>query len=221
MRELAAAGAQRGQATVEHVGLAVVVALLLALVAVWLAREVRPPASPPRFVDAAAQPLESAESWAGRSVDPLLGLQPWRQPRGRDGEPIGRALRAGASAGAIWARGVVAQGRGGLQRLQQHLADIRRNPLRVVLENLRGAYWLSAHPQEAARQTAAALRDYVVELGRLGPEGAYLRLAHDSGREAVDLALARGQTELRRLILGRVVRGPPPEGDPPAPPGGP
>ena len=199
-------------------------ALLLAVVGPWLVREVRPPAAPPRFVDAAAQPLESAESWVGRNLDPLVGLQPWREPRGRAGEPIGLALRARG----LRRRHLVARPRRPAGARSTGCGSTWRTCCatrsRVVLENLRGAYWLTAHPDEAARRTAAALRDYVAELGRLGPEGAYLKLAHDSGREAVDLALARGQTELRRLILGRVVRGPPPprsEADPSDPPGGP
>lgn len=51
---------QRGQATVEWIGLTVALALLLALAATWTARELRPPERPPPVVERVAWPLGSA-----------------------------------------------------------------------------------------------------------------------------------------------------------------
>jgi len=195
-------------------------ALVLSAAGLWLVREVRPPDHPPRFVDAAAQPLVSAESWVGRNLDPLNGLQPWSIPRGRDDEPIGRALRAGGRVGLVALQGVPAFGQGAIDRLDEHLDAILSNPLEVALESLRGTWWVGMHPDEAVQQTARALRDYVEDLRRRGPRGAYLKLAHDAGGESLDLALARGQAAVRRLILGRigdgVSKGPGPTRDGPA-----
>src|SRR5262245_22794776 len=206
MSSLALPTGQRGQATVEHVGMVALLALLLSAVGLWLVREVRPPDHPPRFVDAAAQPLASADSWVGQYVDPLAGLQPWRAPRGRDDEPIGRALRAGGRAGLVALQGVPAFGQGGLDRLTEHLDAILHDPLGAALESVQETWWVGAHPDEAVRRAGRDLRDYALELRRLGPRGAYLRLAHDAGGEALDAALSRGAAAVRRLILGRVVR---------------
>ena len=83
--------AQGGQATVETVGVTVMVALLLAAVSAWLVREVRPPARAPAFIEAVATPL-------ARDPAPFEFRYPLPRPfemaRGRDDEPIGRALRA-------------------------------------------------------------------------------------------------------------------------------
>src|SRR5262245_54177736 len=201
MGSLALPTGQRGQATVEHVGMVALLALLLSAAGLWLVREVRPPDRPPRFVEAAAQPLVSADSWVGQYVDPLAGLQPWRAPRGRDDEPIGRVLRAGGRAGLVALQGVPAFGQGAWDRLAEHLDAILDNPLEAALESARQGWWVGMHPDEAARQLAREMRDYVAELRRLGPRGAYLRLAHDAGGEALDAALSRGGAAVRRLIL--------------------
>src|SRR6478736_2402326 len=122
----------RGQATVEHIGLVALMAVLLSAAGLWLMREVQPPAHPPRFVDAAAQPLQSAESWVGRTLNPLAGLQPWRPPLGGIG-PIGRALRGAATA---LVGGVVAFNRGTVDRLLEHLDGMLRNPVDTVMGSL-------------------------------------------------------------------------------------
>jgi hypothetical protein len=215
MSSLALPTGQRGQATVEHVGMVALLALLLSAIALWLVREVRPPDHPPRFIDAAAQPLVSADSWVGQYVNPLAGLQPWRAPRGREDEPIGRVLRAGGRAGLVALQGVPAFGQGAWDRLTEHLDAILDDPLGAALQSLRESWWIGVHPDEAVRQLAREMRDYVEELRRLGPRGAYLKLAHDAGGEALDAALSRGGAAVRRLILRRLAGHLP---DLPAPP---
>jgi hypothetical protein len=206
--------AGRGQATVEHVGMVALVALLLSAAALWLVREVRPGPHPPRFVDAAAQPLESAESWVGRQVDPLAGLQPWSMPRAGLG-PIGRALRTGVGVVGVLGRGVPAFAHGAVDRLVEHLHEMLRNPVEATLETLRGAYWAGTNPDQLALRAVRDLRAYVEDLRRRGWEEAYLKLAHDAGGETLDLALTRGGAELRRLLLRRLLARLP---DVPAPP---
>src|SRR5512145_2647778 len=93
--------AQRGQAAVETVGIAVLVALLLSAAAAWMVREVRPPDRPPPLVEAVAQPLTRPPG-ALEAMYPLT--RGFTAPRGRDDEPIGRVLRAigrGARDGAV------------------------------------------------------------------------------------------------------------------------
>jgi hypothetical protein len=58
---------QCGQATVEWIGLTIALALLLALVASWTARELRPPERPPPVVEKIAWPV-------GGSPEMPLGL---------------------------------------------------------------------------------------------------------------------------------------------------
>lgn len=76
----------------EGVGIGVLVALLLAATAAWLVREVRPPDEPPAVIAAVSKPLVR-DPWPLEYRYPLPP-PPFAIPRGRDDEPIGRALRA-------------------------------------------------------------------------------------------------------------------------------
>ena len=98
-------GAQRGQAAVESIGIAVLVALLLAAVSTWLVREVRPPERPPALIEAAAAPLTRDPA----PFDYRYPLPPpaFEMPRGRGDEPIGRVLRAAAACASHEFRGAI------------------------------------------------------------------------------------------------------------------
>ena len=87
-------GAQRGQAAVESIGIAVLVALLLAAVSAWLVREVRPPERPPALIEAVRGPADAGPGPLRLPLPPAA--PPFEMPRGRDDEPIGRVLRAAA-----------------------------------------------------------------------------------------------------------------------------
>src|SRR2546423_6531187 len=76
-----------GQAGVEHLGIVLAVAALVGLVGAFVAREIRPPAHPPAFVDSAVRPLDRAADPGGAPRGPA-GAQPPPPP---NPPPPGRA----------------------------------------------------------------------------------------------------------------------------------
>jgi hypothetical protein len=128
-------GGQVGQAAVEAVGVAVMVALLLAAVTAWLLREVRPPDRAPDVIGAVAKPLARGPAPFEMRY-PLP--RPFEMPRGRDDEPIGRALRAAGRGLRDAATLVVAmQQRCSLafgMRLGDRSLEVLRDPVGAVLD---------------------------------------------------------------------------------------
>lgn len=88
MVETAGSRWQSGQATVEHVGLALVIALLFGALGMWAVREFRPPASAPPVIERVAAPLFGAGPGTGAGA----------AARGRGAEPAGSGPVDGASA---------------------------------------------------------------------------------------------------------------------------
>lgn len=73
MVEAAGSRWQLGQATVEHVGLALVIALLFGALGTWAVREFRPPASPPPVIERVAAPLFGGGAGDGAAAGPGSG----------------------------------------------------------------------------------------------------------------------------------------------------
>jgi hypothetical protein len=193
-------GAQRGQAAVESIGIAVLVALLLAAVSAWLVREVRPPARPPAFVEAVATPL-----W--RDPGPFdyrypLPAPPFEMPQGRDDEPIGRALRAAARGTrdavviAVEVRHRFAYGFG--MRLAERMHQFLQDPL-GELAALPNADLLTS---EGARREVDRFLAWVREVRSLPPRKAALRVSEDAGRLGADLGIEVAKAYLERRVSG-------------------
>jgi hypothetical protein len=191
-------GAQRGQAAVESVGIAVLVALLLAAVSAWLVREVRPPDRPPALIEAVATPL-----W--RDPGPFdyrypLPGPPFEMPRGRDDEPIGRALRAAARGTrdvvviAVEVRHRFSYGFG--MRLAERTHQFLQDPLGE----------LAAVPEADLLTTDGARREvdrflaWVREVRALPPREAALRVSEDAGRLGADLGIEVAKAYLERRV---------------------
>ncbi len=188
--------AERGQAAVESIGIAVLVALLLAAVSAWLVREVRPPAGPPALVEAVAAPLSRDPA----PFDHRYPLPPpaFEMPRGRDDEPIGRALRAAArgSRDAVvlgvemrhrFARGFGRRvGARGRRFLEDPLGELLTVPDADLLT------------PAGARLDVERLRDYVRELRAMPPREAALRVSEDAGGLGGDLAVEAVKAWLER-----------------------
>jgi hypothetical protein len=196
---------ERGQATVEHVGLVVAAAIALSAIAIWVAHELRPPAHPPPVVQAAGWPLESAESWVGRNVDPLAGFGGWRLPRGRRDEPIGGFLKRAAAETAFAASIVGAFGAGAEGRLLERLRRAVADPLgtaRAIAET----YGAAADPGEVIRAQVDTARRYWERL-RVKPwRRAVLTVAHDLGGMGTDLVLARARRAAQNAAARRLRR---------------
>ena len=189
-------GAQRGQAAVESIGIAVLVALLLAAVSTWLVREVRPPERPPALIEAAAAPLTRDPA----PFDYRYPLPPpaFEMPRGRDDEPIGRVLRAAAGGArdaivlAVEMRYRFAYGFG--MRLAERTRQFLDDPLGE----------LAAIPDADLLTSAGARRQvdrflaWVREVRALPPREAALRVSEDAGRLGADLGVEVAKAWLER-----------------------
>lgn len=197
---------QRGQAALEGLGIGVLVVVLLAAVSAWLVREVRPPTEPPAVIAAVATPLV-------RGPGPFEFAYPLRPPplelRGRDDEPIGRALRA---AGGRVRAGVVlglemddAFDRGFKRRLRERGVAILRDPLGGFRRLPDPSILTPSGAVLRALREARDLYDYAQELRSLPLREAALKASEDAGARAADLAVDVGEAALRRRV-GRAVR---------------
>jgi hypothetical protein len=212
---------QRGQAAIEGIGITVVVALLMAATAAWLAGAAGSPARPPDVVGRVAEPLGDG---LGQRILTRPALPPFLSATGDGAAPIGRALAAAGrgvvSAAIVYARARNQYAVGFGERLRERVGEIIRDPLGdpgdlpdADMFTLRGL------GLEAARR-AGDLWDYARFLRSLPPEQAVMRAARDAGRESADAAIEVAQGALRRRLT-RGGRGAPPAPREPQPPRGP
>jgi hypothetical protein len=201
-------GAQRGQAAVESIGIAVLVALLLAAVSAWLLREVRPPERPPALVEAVAAPLTRGPgTFDFRYPLPAPVLQ---MPRGRSNAPIGRALRAAAR----WSRDAVVLGLEMRHRFAlgfgRRLGERARRLLEDPLGELVSAPDADVLTPAGLGRAVERLRAYVREVRALPPREAALRVSEDAGGLGADLAVEAAKAWLQRRAQrgGRAPRAP-------------
>lgn len=211
---------QRGQAAVEVVAIAALVALLLTAVGAWLARHAAAPARPPAVLEAVARPLARPEG-----ATPLLAATAAPVPpiSGRDDEPIGGALRGLGPRTLAGARIAVevrlAFDQAFAERLRERGLELLDDPAGFLLD---GPERSLLEPHEAARRAlrnAGRLWRYARELRSMPARQAALRAARDAGRVAADGVVEAGQAYVRTRVRGRRAPAPPPPPRPPAPPG--
>jgi len=200
---------QRGQAAVESVGITVAIALLVAAMSLWLAREVQPPARAPDVIGTIVGPLDpgfaqGAQSWSATTTPPFLDTV----ARGRGGRPIGQALRAigrGVATGTVLAAEGDRGFREGFQdRLRERALGLVRDPL-GGLDDLPDPSLLT--PTGLANRIlarAGELRDYVRHLRAMPPRVAARTAGRDLGEAAADLTVDLGEAALRRRLAGRL-----------------
>ena len=205
--------AQRGQAAVEWIGVATMVAVLLAAATAWLVREARPPARPPAFIEAVSKPLvRDPAPFEWRYPLP----RPFDLPRGRDDEPIGRVLRA---AGRGLGQGIVVAwevrqefNRAFGERLRQRGLEFLRDPVGALVEAPLAGRLSARSSLRRALLNAGALWDYARELRTMPAREAALRAAHDAGTLGADLAVealeARAMRGASRIGRDRASREP-------------
>lgn len=208
---------QAGQGSVEAVGLALAVALLLAALAVWAGRAGPLPASPPVGLD----PLTGLLGGDGDRAVGVLGAPSLDLStlRGGPPSPIGRVLRGVAHVVRI---GAPAFAGGAADRLRERLRALVRHPVATIRETLRAAARDATDPVGALRSRVGDLAAYVAALRAMSGDDAVRRIARDLGGAATDAAISR----FVRIARGRIGRAlaraagprPPVRPVPPAPP---
>jgi hypothetical protein len=211
-------GRQSGQAAVEWVGGVVMVALLVAALVAWGARELRPPERPPDPVSALTRPLAGAGrdlGAAARSVPGLAAL-PARDSHGRGivASAAGRIARGGRAGAALAADMGSAFGARFVDRLRARARALIASPPAVddLVPDPR-AVTAEAVVRDVVRRVRAdpgAVVGYVRVLSRMRARDAAVKAAGDAGELTADAAVEAAEFLVQRLILrglGRLGRG--------------
>ncbi|HMN98006.1 MAG TPA: hypothetical protein PKD59_01190 [Miltoncostaeaceae bacterium] len=192
---------ERGQAAVESVGVTVTIALLVAVLAVWTAGNIRPSAAPPDVIGHVADPL----GFTARRVEQAWSrddLPPWLDTgaRGRGDRPIGRFIgRVGEGA-----RGAVGLGIAFDEGWQSGIQPVVRRRMREFLRDPVG----SASSVDLADtaigliQRSGRLPDYIRMLRAMPPREAARRLGHDLGATTGDVGFDILQTVVAKRAGG-------------------
>lgn len=206
-------GRLAGQAAVESIGIAVMVALLLGATSAWLLSTMPSAQSPPDVIGRVAEPLGGTHaigSWSAPRLPAFLS--------DRSGDaPIGRALRAvrnGIGVGVVtWFEARAAFDRAFADRLVERAGEFIRDPLGDPADGLDLDTLTPRGAALAALEHAGELWDYGRFLRTLPPRVAIRTAARDAGRLSADVAIDVGRALLRkRLMRGRA--GPPPPSRP-------
>lgn len=188
-----------GQATLEHIGVTLVIALLLGAVATWAVREVRPPSSPPAVIEHMAAPLFGGSSSAGRRAE--TGRPVVRAPGSRAGE---HGLLRDVWEGFLWwgalnVDGQIEAGRGFLEQVGVRVEDLVKDPVTTI----DGAVDRLGKPPVAG--TADRVGGIVGELGALGSKPfreSFLGISRNVGGLAADWLIARFARGIGGVLSG-------------------
>lgn len=199
----------RGQATVEHVGLTVVVALLFAALAVWVAGSPWAPDSPPRVIEHVTAPLTAAltpEGAAPAVVAAAAGRRAMERPAGSGpGDPgiVRRAWDGLLWWGALNVDGQVEAGRGFLEQIGIRAEDLVRDPVKTIDGAVER---LSKPPITSSAVRVGRIVKTITTAGERPFRETFLGISRDLGGIGADWLIAkfaRGAGELLGGVLGR------------------
>lgn len=192
---------QSGQATVEHVGLVVVIALLLGAVAAWAATDRWAPDRPPDVIARVAAPLMQPGS-AGAQAMPAapsaaVALGQRALERGAramesagDGQPgaVRRAWDALLWWGALNVDGQVEAGKGFLEQVGIRADDLAKDPVKTI----EGAVErLSKPPITGSAERVGRIARQVATAGDRPFRETFLGISRDLGGLGADWLIAK------------------------------
>jgi hypothetical protein len=195
---------QTGQATVEHVAIVVVVAVLLAAIGAWIASRVRSDAGPPDVVTRVWPGWQQLEEPVAPVPD--LGLRPGASHRSGIGSIVRRAVRLAGRARKVVLGGQRAFASGFGHGLWDTFTGFVRDPVGLLTAGGGIVTQLAGDPGGFARAQLEAAIVYARELSRMPPEAAYRRFMRDLGELSADVAVARGKSFAERAMLRALKR---------------
>jgi hypothetical protein len=181
---------QRGQASVEHIAIVIVVAILLGAVGTWIAAHARAD-HPPPIVERVVAPVEPRYG-AQREV-PDLGVAP---PSRRGNRIVGGLRRVAGvvrKSPRFAVRGVRAYAGGVAHGIGSAVGGLVRDPVGSVMGGASVLQPLLSDPVGFTRAQVEAGRAYLRRLRTLPPEDAYEAVMRDLGDLTADVAIARGK----------------------------
>jgi hypothetical protein len=201
---------QAGQATVEHVGLVLVIALLLGAVAAWAATERWAPDRPPDVIARVAAPLlqPGRQGWQGVMPAPAVaaGQQALERvsramDRGDDGQPgtLRRAWDALLWWGALNVDGQVEAGAGFLEQVGIRAEDLVKDPVKTI----EGAVdRLGRPPVTGTAERVGRIARTVASAGDRPFRETFLGVSRDLGGLGADWLIAKFARGVGGLLKG-------------------
>jgi len=180
---------EAGQASIEHIAIVVVVALLLAGLGAWALAQVRSDRTPP-VLDVIAAPAVPAH---GGAALPDLGVAPHRRDN-RVLHGLRRAVRVVSKAPGIVRRGVRAYSGGFVDGIGSTVRGFVTDPVGSVIGGASVIPAVLRDPVGFTRAQTEAGAGYLRLLGTLPPEVVSEKVARDLGALSADIAIARGKT---------------------------
>ncbi len=192
-----------GQATVEHVGIVIVVALLLAAAGAWLAAHVQPDRAPP-IVPQIWSGLDRISEPAPRPPD--LGLTPRERRTPAIGRALRRVVRTVRTGGEIVVVGATAFAAGFGHGLWGTFTEFIHDPVALLTDGRGLITALAEDPLGFAAAQFDAAIEYARELGAMSPKDAYRSFMRDLGEATADATITRGKLLAKRAMLRALKR---------------
>jgi hypothetical protein len=190
---------QAGQATIEHVGVATIVALLMASLSLWVAQNVRPPAAPPPIISSIVEHLGDGGAPGSPNFlftyrgAPLSAMgTPGDPPIGRFFKGVARFTRdAVVIGGPALARGFV-------DRMKERTLEMVRDPIGTIKDTIVGLTRGDPNLLAVIRDRIGDIGTYVNELRGMSREEMIRTVAEDLGAAGADLVIDRGRSYVIR-----------------------
>ena len=188
-----------GQATVEHVGMVVVVALLLAAAGAWLASHVQPDRPPPPVIPHVWSGLDQIAEPSPRLPD--LGLTPRDRRTPAIGRAFRRVVRTVRTGGEIVVVGVTAFTSGFGHGMWGAFTEFVSDPVALLTDGRGLIAALAEDPLGFTTAQFDAAVDYARELRAMSPKAAYRTFMRDLGEATADAVITRGKQLAKRAML--------------------
>ena len=187
-----------GQATLEHVGITVLIALLMGALGTWAVREVHLPASPPPLIERVSAPLFGATG----QVPPRSREMARGTARQMERGGIGVARRAWDGLlwwGALNVDGQIEAGRGFLEQVGIRAEDLVKDPIKTIA----GAVdRLAKPPVTGTADRVARIAGTLATLGDRPFRESFLDISRNLGGLGADWLIARFARAGGELVQG-------------------